>query len=107
MNSDQSRERISRLGSGLFDDADGLGDIDSPDDDDESDLDVFDDDRQRTPIGATPIVLNPKVDGDATALCCPECGEEIAAESFKDGEVVEYRCGCDELQKFKVAGEDR
>ena len=62
------------------------------------------DDRQRTPIGATPIVLNPKVEGDATALCCPDCGDEIAAESFKDGAVVEYRCGCDDLQKFRIRG---
>lgn len=77
------------------------------DDDREVDVDIFDDDeRERTPIGATPIVLNPKSDGDATALCCPDCGEEIAAESFKDGVVVEYRCGCDELQKFKISGVD-
>ena len=67
------------------------------------DLNV-DQERERTPIGGTPIVLNPKVDDDAIALCCPECGEEIAAESFKHGMVVEYRCGCDDLQKFKISG---
>jgi hypothetical protein len=79
------------------------------DDDDDVELDIFDDEdeRERTPIGGTPIVLNPKVDGDATALSCPDCGEEIAAETFKDGAIVEYRCGCDELKKFKIAGADR
>ena len=85
-------------GSSIFDD-----------DDDDVELDIFDDEdeHERTPIGGTPIVLNPKVDDDATALCCPDCGKEIAAETFKDGAIVEYRCGCDELQKFKIAGADR
>lgn len=84
----------------IFDDAD----------DDGAELDIFDDDddeRERTPIGGTPIVLNTKVEGDAMALCCPDCEEEISAETFKDGAVVEYRCGCDDLQKFKIAGADR
>jgi hypothetical protein len=62
--------------------------------------------QQRTPIGGTPIVLNPKVSSDATALRCPDCGEEIAAESFKDGAIIEYRCGCEDLKKYKIAGVD-
>jgi hypothetical protein len=95
--SDLSRESTSQLSYLLDDEDDGQTGTES----------LFDDDRERTPIGGTPIVLNPKVNEEPTALCCPDCGEEIAAESFKDGSIVEYRCGCDELHKFKIAGEGR
>lgn len=58
--------------------------------------------RERTPVGATPITLNPKVDGDATVLRCPECGEEIQCWSAPKRDLFEYHCGCEELRKFKI-----
>jgi hypothetical protein len=60
--------------------------------------------QQRTPVGATPIVLNPKLSGDATPLCCPNCGEEIQCTSPNKEGVFEYRCGCPNLRKFKIKG---
>lgn len=65
-----------------------------------------DTDPQRTPV-QTPIVLNPKVNGEDTVLCCPECGEEIECwTSNHETPLVEYRCGCEELRRFRVKGVD-
>lgn len=64
-------------------------------------------DQERTPVAQTPIVLNPKVNGEDTVLCCPECGEEISCwASNHDTPLIEYRCGCDELRRFKIKGSD-
>lgn len=61
---------------------------------------------KRTPVGETSIVLNPKVDETETVLTCPQCDEEIQCWSAPDGFPIEYRCGCDQLRRFKVRGTD-
>lgn len=67
--------------------------------------DILDEEQERTPIGPTPIVLNPKVDDEETILCCPECDEEIRCwASNHENPIIEYRCGCENLRRFKVRG---
>ena len=69
---------------------------------------LLDDVKERTPVGQTPIVLNPKVTSEETVLCCPECEEEIRCwASSHESPTIEYRCGCDELRRFKIHGSVR
>lgn len=72
---------------------------------DDDDLLDTDDDRVRTPVKETPIVLNPKVDDDPLDLRCPACDAVIRCWSAPaDHPVVEYRCECDDLRVFRVRG---
>jgi hypothetical protein len=56
-----------------------------------------------TPIPADSVVINPKIDEEPLDLECPECGEVIEGVS---GNEAEYRCGCDELRRFRVKGSE-
>jgi hypothetical protein len=53
------------------------------------------------------ITLNPKVRSEEVlTLQCPECSEPISCEGTDQGMSYEFRCGCDELRRFKVPGHD-
>lgn len=46
------------------------------------------------------LVLNPKVDSRRKTPLCPECEQEIRRYETPN-ELVEFRCGCDDLQYFE------
>lgn len=80
------------------------------DDDTDTDVeDILDNDedeseRQRTPVGATPIVLNPDVDDAPTPLQCPACEEPVRCVDLPEEGYFEYRCGCDHKRRFEITG---
>jgi len=76
---------------------------------DEEDHDLDDllddlDDGDDTQLVKTPasgrLVLNPKADREASTPICPDCKREIRRVESPNG-LVEFRCGCDELQYFE------
>lgn len=60
-------------------------------------------DQSLTPIDAESLTLNPKVDDQPLDLRCPACDEVIQGV---EGPGAEYRCGCDELRRFRIRGSD-
>lgn len=78
--------------------------LEEADHDIEDILDDFNDEDDGDRLVKTPasgrLTLNPKVDRNARIPLCPNCREEIQRVETPN-ELVEFRCGCDELQYFE------
>lgn len=60
----------------------------------------------RSPASGT-LSLNPSVDRDARSPRCPDCHEPIRGiDTASDTGTIEFRCGCDDLQRFEISNEE-
>lgn len=57
-----------------------------------------DDQTISTPLSGE-LVLNPKVKGVPSVPLCPSCEKRIQRVEHPN-DLVEFKCGCDELQRF-------
>lgn len=60
-----------------------------------------------TPMDVQTITINPKVDEEPIPLECPICNEIIEGDTTPDGQQAEYHCGCDELRRFEIVGDEQ